>query len=124
MQHVLKKHNEIDYIGGDIVNALILENNKKYASKHISFITLDITQDLLPDADLIIVRDCLFHLSYADISLFLKNLSKSKIKYILTTGHIEVKNTDIVTGDFRKINLFTAPFNIIKLNQYIFWRQN
>ncbi len=43
MQHVLKNHNEIDYIGGDIVNMLFLENNKKYASNHISFIILDIT---------------------------------------------------------------------------------
>ena len=110
MQHVLKECNGIDYTGGDIVGALIQENNKKYAANNILFVTLDITKDILPEADLIIVRDCLFHLSYADISLFLKNLSMSNIKYILTTGHIGVENTDIVSGSYRDINLFTEPF--------------
>jgi len=110
MQHVLKECDDIDYTGGDIVDALIQENNKKYATNNILFVTLDITKDILPEADLIIVRDCLFHLSYADISLFLKNLSTSNIKYILTTGHIGVKNADIVSGSYRDINLFTEPF--------------
>ncbi len=112
MQYVIK--DDINYIGGDIVKPLIEQNNKRYASKNISFIHLDITKDALPDVDLIVVRDCLFHLSYADISLFLNNLSKSNIKYILTTGHnkdIAIKNTDIVTGDYRPIDLFSKPFN-------------
>lgn len=107
----LKECNGIRYTGGDIVEVLIQENNKKYATGNISFITLDLTKDPLPNADIIIVRDCLFHLSYNDISLFLKNLSKSNIKYILTTGHTGVDNADITTGSYRDINLFTKPFN-------------
>ncbi len=114
MQHVLKECDSICYIGGDIVDTLVQENNKKYATNNISFITLDITKNLLPDVDLIIVRDCLFHLSYTDISLFLENLSKSNIEYILTTGHTEVDNIDITTGSYRDINLFAKPFNFDK----------
>ena len=111
MQHVLKESDGVSYTGGDIVATLIRENNRKYATSNISFITIDITKDVLPDADLIIVRDCLFHLSYSDISLFLTNLSKSNIKYILTTSHVKKDNTNILTGHFREINLFTKPFS-------------
>jgi hypothetical protein len=111
MQYVLRECDDINYIGGDIVDALIQENNRKYATSNISFVTIDITKDSLPDADLIIVRDCLFHLSYSDISLFLTNLSKSNIKYILTTSHVKKENANILTGHFREMNLFTKPFS-------------
>ena len=112
MRGVLKQHRHIQYIGGDIVEELIRKNNQRYSNDNISFSTLDITSDPLPDADLMLVRDCLFHLSYADINLFLENLSKSNISYILTTSHREgVKNRDIVTGSYRDIHLFSDPFN-------------
>ena len=60
------------------------------------------------------VRDCLFHLSYYDINQFLINLSKTNHKYLLTTNHIVEKgfeNTNIITGDFRIIDLFREPFD-------------
>ena len=114
MQHVLKEVEGVTYIGGDIVTPLICENKKRYETSNISFITLDITKDVLPDADLIIVRDCLFHLSYSDISLFLTNLLKSNIKYILTTSHVNQRNTNILTGHFREMNIFIEPFNWTK----------
>lgn len=114
MQHVLKEVEGVSYTGGDIVTALIQENNRRYATNNISFITIDITKDVLPDADLIIVRDCLFHLSCSDISLFLSNLSKSNIRYILTTSHVNQRNTNILTGHFREMNIFIEPFNWTK----------
>lgn len=114
MQHVLKKVEGVSYTGGDIVTPLIRENKRRYETSNISFITIDITKDVLPDADLIIVRDCLFHLSYSDISLFLTNLSKSNIKYILTTSHVNQHNTNILTGHFREMNIFIEPFNWTK----------
>lgn len=65
-----------------------------------------------------IVRDCLFHLSFSDINLFILNLKKSNIKYILTTTHSKqhdnFQNKDIITGDFRLIDLFSEPFNFSK----------
>jgi hypothetical protein len=65
------------------------------------------------------VRDCLFHFSYNDINKFLKNINKIKYKYLLTTTHIVKKNfinRDIITGDFRIINLFSYPFNFNNQN--------
>ena len=49
-----------------------------------------------------------------DIDKFLKNLSKSSYKYLLTTSYlpsVDYKNRDISTGDFRKIDLLAPPFS-------------
>jgi len=62
MQLVVKETN-IEYIGGDIVTTIIEENQKRFGSKKVKFIKVDLTKDILPIADLMICRDCLFHLS-------------------------------------------------------------
>ena len=59
MKLVLNKC-DINYIGGDIVENLINDLNKQFSSSKRLFINIDITQDKLPDADLMMVRDCLF----------------------------------------------------------------
>jgi hypothetical protein len=105
----------INYVGLDIVDSLIHNNRLKYSSEKVSFHVADICQDNLPKCDLIIVRDSLFHLSFSDLKKFFKNLSNSSYKYLLTTSHYvdtSFQNTDIVTGAFRKMNLFREPFCI------------
>ena len=122
MSQVLKSV-EIDYLGSDIVKDLIV-SNKKYENDKIKFSKLDIIVDKLPVSDLMICRDCLFHFSYKDIFLFLNNFLSSDIKYILLTSHLNTdhkfENKDIVTGDFRKIDLFSKPFNFEKNYIYSF----
>jgi hypothetical protein len=105
--------NGLTYIGSDIVDSLISDLNNQYASEHISFITIDITRDTLPKSDLVLNRDCLFHLSYQDIKLFLRSFLNSDCRYLLTTSHDnlnEFTNSDIRSGDFRLIDLFKSPF--------------
>ena len=122
MSQVLKSV-EIDYLGSDIVKDLIV-SNKKYENDKIKFSKLDIRVDKLPASDLMICRDCLFHFSYKDIFLFLNNFLSSDIKYILLTSHLNTdnkfENKNIVTGDFRKIDLFSKPFNFEKNYIYSF----
>ena len=122
MSQVLKSV-EIDYLGSDIVKDLIV-SNKKYENDKIKFSKLDIIVDKLPASDLMICRDCLFHFSYEDIFLFLNNFLSSDIKYILLTSNFTTEHTfennDIVTGDFRKIDLFSKPFNFEKNYIYSF----
>jgi hypothetical protein len=122
MSQVLKSI-EINYVGSDIVKDLIV-SNKKYENDKIKFSKLDIRDDKLSASDLMICRDCLFHFSYKDISLFLNNFLSSDIKYILLTSHLNTEykfeNKDIVTGDFRKIDLFSKPFNFEKNYIYSF----
>tara|TARA_Y200000002_G_scaffold54048_1_gene39512 strand:- start:17309 stop:18064 length:756 start_codon:yes stop_codon:yes gene_type:complete len=112
MQKVLENC-DINYLGGDIVENLIHKLNFQYSNDKIKFIDIDICNDALPDVDLIFVRDCLFHLSNQDIKKFINNLQRSNIKYLCTTSHKNNNsfiNTDIVSGSFRKIDLFSSPF--------------
>ena len=69
MQHVIKQTNVI-YCGGDIVDDLVETNILQYGDKITKFIKLDICNDPLPSADIIISGDCLCHLSYNDIMAF------------------------------------------------------
>lgn len=106
---------KIDYIGADIVEELIKKNIEKYKSKNINFRVLNLITDPLPKSDLIIVRDCLVHFSNADIYNAMRNIKLSGCKYILTTTFTNYNlNHDIVTGDWRRINLQENPFNFPK----------
>ena len=108
---------DVDYTGADIVSALIENNIDLYKTDKIKFEVLDITKDKLPNADLMVCRDCLFHLSNDSIKLFLDNFLTSDIKYLLTTTHYnnaDFKNTDIKDGNFRLLDLFSAPFDFDK----------
>ncbi len=110
MRHVISGLN-VNYVGGDIVKALVRRNNEIYGSETISFRHMDITRDPLPASDLMIVRDCLFHFSYKDICLFLENFCRANIDLLLTTTHLGPgENSDIRTGDWRMIYLFDSPF--------------
>ncbi len=114
----------LKYVGLDIVPSVIKKNKDLYASENIDFNIANICVDKLPECDLIMVRDCLFHFSFADINNFLKNLAKTNYKYLLTTTHIvESKyiNRDITSGDSRFIDLFSSPFkfNRNKVIDYI-----
>ncbi|GAG59286.1 unnamed protein product [marine sediment metagenome] len=97
----------------DIVEDIIAKNKKRYTDDKTSFVCLDAVQDDLPRADLVICRDCLVHLSYADISRALQNIKKSGAKYFLTTTFPNLaENRDIKTGDWRPLNLQQEPFKL------------
>jgi hypothetical protein len=73
---------------------------------------LDLTRSPLPPADLLLCRDCLVHLSYTDIAEAIDNVRRSTIEYLLTTTFTaESGFRDIVTGDWRPLNLETPPFS-------------
>ena len=106
---------ELEYIGIDIVATLIADLKKEFDdSVNLSFMVGDITTMQLPSADIMICRDALFHLSFSDINLVLRNFLASGIPYLLTTTH-RIKgnsgNRDIKSGDFRTLDLFKPPFN-------------
>jgi hypothetical protein len=103
------------YIGGDIV-AEIIENNKKlYSSKEVKFKLIDITKDALPEVDLIFCRDCLQHLSYANVHKALCNFKSSRSKYLLVTSYPKTWiNRDIKDGGYRALNLRKSPFRLPK----------
>jgi len=112
MRLILEQH-DIDYIGGDIVPGVVETARANCPSEKASFRVFDIMSDPFPEADLWLCRDVLFHLSYKNIFTALENFSRSTIPYILVTTHTapDVVNRNIVTGDFRRIDLFKPPFN-------------
>lgn len=122
MKNVLE-NTKVNYIGGDIAKPLILRNKLLY-SNFGTFIHMDITKDDLPKVDLMIVRDCLFHLSEQNIMSFFINFKKTNIKYLLTTTHInddfEFLNSDIKDGDFRLLDLHAEPYGLPKNVLYAF----
>jgi hypothetical protein len=111
MQHV--DLSGISYLGGDIVPELIASNKAKYAGDGIEFAVIDLITGPIPKADLIFVRDCLVHLSHAHVAAALANIQASGSSYLLTTLYPSTENNDdIVTGQWRALNLTKAPFNL------------
>lgn len=109
MQHVINEN--IHYQGGDIVEKLVLRNNKLYQSNLISFSQLDILTARLPKKDAIFCRDCLVHFSYHDIQRALQNIIKSDSTYFITTTFTQrTSNENIQTGGWRPLNLCIEPF--------------
>lgn len=103
--------NNVSYIGGDIVKALVQSNNESYGDKTTSFVHLDITKDVLPVVDLWMCRDCLIHLSFDLINEALANFERSDIRYLLVSTYREItENHDIPTGHARMLNLRLPPF--------------
>lgn len=109
MQHVAL--DRVDYIGADLVESLVTSCQQRFGSPNRRFEVLDIAKDSLPAVDVIFCRDCLVHLSYEYILAALRNFRASGSKCLLTTTFPGRRNLDIVTGDWRPLNLEASPFN-------------
>lgn len=99
------------YTGADIVAALVEQNTFNHAASIRCFLQLDLLRDSLPNSDAILCRECLVHLSFADIEQAIGNILTSGSTYLLTTHFPELPvNRDIVTGKHRPLNLRLPPF--------------
>ncbi|MEO1259592.1 MAG: class I SAM-dependent methyltransferase [Bacteroidota bacterium] len=104
--------NNIKYLGGDIVPAMIENNRKRYSAHHINFKIIDICSNSLPKVDLIICRDCLVHLDFNKIHQAIQNIVDSESTYLACTTFAKNKfNYDIKNGDWRTLNMQRSPFN-------------
>lgn len=111
MRHVNLEN--ISYVGAEIIGKLIRKNKKKHEKENIHFRKLNLIKDELPKVDLIICRDCLVHFSFEDVFLALNNICHSKSTYLLTTTFaLRTSNHDILTGQWRTLNLVISPFNL------------
>ena len=105
---------DLDYIGIDIVPALIEANNRRVADGELAghFLVADITRDALPRADLILCRDCLVHLSFQNIARVTARFRESGAQFLLATTFPEWEdNRDCEDGDWRALNMMKAPFD-------------
>lgn len=68
----------VDYLGADIVAALVARNTERYGSPCRRFVRLNLIDDPLPRADVVLCRDCLVHLNYPQIFAAFANLRRSR----------------------------------------------
>lgn len=125
MQHL--DLTDIAYIGGDITDSTINENNRCFAKDHITFVQHDVICNSPPDVDLMMMRDVAVVLKDKYALKALRNIAASKVKYLVTTtfltpndhftwrrdgayietNHLRGENS---TVGFREINLMERPF--------------
>ena len=101
------------YLGGDIAESIITEVRRLHQSPYRTFARSDLTCGNLPSVDLFVCRDCLVHLSTNDAIAALKNICRSGSRYLLTTTFTDIdSNVDILTGQWRPLNLELPPYNL------------
>ena len=123
MEKVLEVSN-ISYLGGDIVQKIVDDNNASFSNIDRKFKKIDITCEAFPSSDLWLCRHTFFHLSFQDIFHSLANFLDAKIPYVLLTNSITNTNhvnRNIATGNWRPLNLFDEPFNFPK---QVLWTVN
>lgn len=102
----------ISYTGGDIVPALIAKA-RAMKGDFGKFQVIDLVTDDLPEADLVLVRDCFIHLPHAMVNRAIANIKRSGARYLLTTTYPgQAENIDIEIGGFRPIDLQARPYNL------------
>jgi hypothetical protein len=101
------------YIGLDIVRDLIMDNKQKYTNDTTVFYRIDLVEEVPPQGDLILCRDCLVHLSLPSAIKVLKNIIASNTPLILLTTFTKDRvNVDFEDGtNWYPINLSNTPFN-------------
>jgi SAM-dependent methyltransferase len=102
------------YVGVDIVRSLIARLQARAAAGEIcgEYHLADITRDSLPRCDAIMCRDCLVHLSFANIKRAVANFRTSGASWLIATTFPEWQtNADCEDGDWRALNFERPPFN-------------
>lgn len=98
------------YLGADLLPEVVARAAARRPDR--AFEVRDLTRSPLPPADLLLCRDCLVHLSFADLACALDTIRSSGITWLLTTHFPdEPSNRDIVTGDWRPLNFRLPPFD-------------
>jgi len=98
-----------EYIGGDIVPAIIERNKLKYDRR---FQVLDVATSDLPESDLVLCRDCLVHLPNEMIQQALDNLRRNGVRWLLATAYPGSRNVDIKLGGWRRLDMAAKPFDL------------
>jgi hypothetical protein len=107
---------DADYEGFDVAESVISNNQVAFGGGRISFRSYSGDFTELPQADLLICKDVLQHLSNSKVCQFVDILPK--FKFALITNCVDPKlkapnNDEIRDGDFRYLDLRDAPFHVV-----------
>lgn len=99
------RHKTARYIACDVVPDLIARNKIAYADLDVDFRVVDITEDDLPQGDVVIIRQVLQHLSNAAIMSVVDKLIN--YRYLVLTEFVPsgkfIPNMDQPTGSFSRL---------------------
>ena len=110
----------IQYLGVDIVEPIIVQNQKTYTKETIHFQKMNILEEPPETADLWILRDVCGLYSYDDCRTILKKFIESKSKYLAITSIEKTdENVDGMLGTWRALDLRKAPFQFPEPNQVL-----
>jgi hypothetical protein len=102
---------DVQYVGADIVDDLVARDRLAFGCGSRRFVTLDMTGDPLPHADVVLCRDGLVHLSFEDGLRALANFRRTGARHLVATTFPTLDvNEHIETGGWRPLNLQRPPF--------------
>jgi hypothetical protein len=88
----------------------VIEANRRYERFGVRFAVADAIRGPIPEADLALCREMLFHLLFAHGRAVIDNVKRSA-RYLAATTDLDLWcNSDIRTGEFRRINLLRRPY--------------
>jgi hypothetical protein len=100
------------YVGVDVVPEIIAANRRRHGADRRRFLCRDIVDDALPRADVVFCRDALVHFTSGDVWDALARLRATGARYLIATTFVgDRTNVEIVTGDWRPLNLERPPFS-------------
>ena len=99
------------YFGGDIAPGVVAAARTR-SPPHCDFAVFDLMVDRFPAVDAILARDVLVHLSNRDATTALENICRSQASYLITTTFPDKPGKDILTGEWRPLNLSAPPFSL------------
>lgn len=109
------KFEDTNYMGVDVAHGLSAQIAKSFGTKNRKFLQIS-ADESLPDADLLLCKDVLQHLSLDDINAFLSQLSK--FNYVIICNDISGLVTSLhkarhylqIRSRFRVLCKFRSPF--------------
>jgi len=107
------KSGAVDYTGTDISEFILQENRIRYS--WFKGLTMDVTKPNEFDADLIVIKDLIFHLSNRQITALLNNLSKARFNYCIMTTMNNASNRWRFLSkkhNYADVNIRIAPFKL------------
>lgn len=114
----------VDYLGLDVVPAVVDRNKARFAGPKVRFDLVDARLETPPGADLLLAKDVLQHWSNADVDAFLRT-NLRRYRYCLITNDIASThwdgdvNHDVLLGEWRTLDLEAPPFE-----QRAVWRRD
>lgn len=105
------------YIGVDVSGVALAKARELHPQRRYE--QADICVDVLPQADAIVCRDALQHLSFADGLAALQNFRRTGARWLFTSSHVGGTNQDVRTGGWYEIDVMTGPFWLGEPDWYI-----